>query len=209
MPYIAYTTVCQHLSSVSTYTPKSIYMRELSLLLYILMYRKYSVYARWAMCVIGSVAPLVFGCRFFPHSRSPALCVAVLVFALNTVYLLECECCLSIVDKVHYSYLVTHIRYSPVVFDYICAFFSFFLSLLPRCVCSCCFVFSVERDVSVLFSTENPNSNPFACVFAVRTHHFSLNTHLRFHSRWNGPCSAKCDPVSDWTLTQKYIYIYI
>lgn len=52
------------------------------------------------------------------------------MWILSTVYLLECECWLSVVDKVHYSYLVTHIRYSLVVYRV------FLLS--PVCVCSVC-----------------------------------------------------------------------
>lgn len=152
----------------------------------------------------------VFGCRFFPYALSLSLSLSMLsvafhVFALNTVYLLECECCLSIVDKVHYSYLVTHIRYSPVVFDYICAFlfFSFFLFSFHSFSASMCapvVLYFPYRDVSVLFSSK-PNFKSICVCFAVRTQNISLNNIYDFIHDEMGCAEPKCDPVSDWTLS--------
>lgn len=102
-------------------------------------------------------------------------------FFLNTVYLRECECCLSVVDKVHYSYLVTHIRYSPVV-----TWFSSSLSL--RCCCCCrCFI---SLYFQLLF--QRLFTNPFVwCVCVV---FFRGNLRLYdFVSIVDG--LPKCDPM--------------
>lgn len=115
------------------YVPKRIFYTHCACALHtqwIHLFIRFHIHIPWQK----SICELSLRLYYFFSAASCFLSFFILCFffvwILSTVYLLECECWLSVVDKVHYSYLVTHIRYSLVVYRV------FLLS--PVCVCSVC-----------------------------------------------------------------------